>query len=358
MNSIECSLDIFQNKLKDVANEIKNNNCFSWINPHSNEKNLIKGMIISPDTDGFVSALLLNEIFNWEVIGFYDGKRLILDKNFDFKSNDIKNKVVFIDIEIIKENIKSVGHHLLLFDSKKPNDKIRKLTNVCIQPNNWRNIDAKNSFERKYPYGTFHFLLSLIYYLDPENRKISFSEGTIKKAITPTLYIDGVFKNMFNYPENCLDWLEYMSNKDNNHPLEKIFGYPTTPKDLMDLMKNFFSEINNFWRNNNRKNRKNGKLNLENDIDENEKIIKNTDKKILTNYLEYLAEKYDWNFNENLWPVVFSNNLNIYNLNKDIKQLSKKNYIEMLSKSNLISFAITSKSRDGLEYTLDENSIF
>ncbi|MGC8981816.1 MAG: hypothetical protein ACP5JU_02620 [Minisyncoccia bacterium] len=357
MNSSECSLDIFQNKLKDVAEEIKKNNCFSWINPNSKEKDQIEGMIISPDTDGFISALLLNEIFNWKVIGFYDGKKLILDNNFNFNSNDIKNKVVFIDIEIIKENIKSVGHHLLLFDSKKPNEKIRELTNVCIQPNNWRKIDAKNSFEKKYPYGTFHFLLSLIYYLDPGNRKISFNQDTIQKAITPTLYIDGVFKNMFNYPENCLNWLEYMSDKDKNHPLEKIFGYPTTPKDLMDLMKNFFSEIKNLWSNNNRKNRKNGKLDLENDIDKNEKIIKNPDKEILTNYLKSLAEKYDWNFNENLWPV-FSNKLNIYNLDKDIKQLSKKEYNKILSYSNLISFAITSKSRKGLEYTLDNSSIF
>ena len=50
---------------------------------------------------------------------------------------------------------------------------------------------------------TIHMLLGLI----GSKTKIDIPVS----AICPLLYTDGVFKNLFNCPENCLDWLKYLT---------------------------------------------------------------------------------------------------------------------------------------------------
>jgi len=52
--------------VKSFIEEIKKENIFTWL---YNESDKIKGIIISPDTDGFISALLLNECFKWLKMG-------------------------------------------------------------------------------------------------------------------------------------------------------------------------------------------------------------------------------------------------------------------------------------------------
>ncbi|MEM5782401.1 MAG: hypothetical protein QXD43_04360 [Candidatus Aenigmatarchaeota archaeon] len=330
--------------IKSVAEKIKNGEIFSWL---YKDKNKIKGIIISPDTDGFVSALFLNKVFDWKVVGFYDGKILVITENVDFENE--KEKYVFIDIEILRSNIKSTGHHILLYNSQQPHPLITSIKDVCLQPNNWRGMDVERTFAQKYPFGTFHLLLSIIYFLDPQNPAFKFNP---EKALVPSIYLDGVFKNLFNYPENCLDWLKYMSNDDPNHPFEKLLNHPTTPKDLMKLMKQFFHLLNKIWTTQNK--RRKGKITLDRDISN--EYLDNKVQQELVEYLEFLAQQYNYRFNPSLWTVITSK-LKIFKLKKSIAPGTKTKYIEVLNK-NPVSLAITSKARDGLEYTEDTQQIF
>lgn len=332
------------NSLKSLTEKIKKEGKFSWIHQDNNK---VKGIITSPDTDGFISALFLNKVFGWEVVGFYDGKLLTVAEKSDFKNK--KENYAFIDMEILRSNIKSIGHHILLYDSQNPYHLITLVEESCIQPNNWRGMDVKNTFANKYPFGTFHLLISIIYYLDPKNSAFNFN---LEKAIVPSIYLDGVFKNLFNYPENCLDWLKYMTDNDLNHPFEKLLNHPTTPKDLMNLMEGFFNMLNKIWTTQNKRGK--GKIKLNQDTLNN--YLKNDVVQELIKYLDYLAQQYGYVFNSSLWPVL-KEKLTNFNLFKKIASTTKSQYDKVLNK-NPLSFAITSKARDGLEYTIDQNGIF
>ena len=60
--------------------------------------------ILSPDSDGLLCGLFMSTYLNWKVKGFYDGKVMLLDKNVSVKD------CVFLDMEVFRKNIKSVGH--------------------------------------------------------------------------------------------------------------------------------------------------------------------------------------------------------------------------------------------------------
>jgi len=40
--------------------------------------------IISPDCDGFLCGLLVSNLLNWNIVGFYDGKALVFENKIDF----------------------------------------------------------------------------------------------------------------------------------------------------------------------------------------------------------------------------------------------------------------------------------
>ena len=78
--------------------------------------------ILSPDSDGLLCGLLLSSFLDWKVKGFYDGKVLILEKGISAKD------CIFLDMEIFRKEIKSFGHHMVLFNKNK-------------KPSNWYNFE-------------------------------------------------------------------------------------------------------------------------------------------------------------------------------------------------------------------------
>jgi hypothetical protein len=337
------------NSIKSLAEEIKSRKIFSWI---SDESDKIEGIICDPDTDGFISSLFLNQVFKWKVVGFYDGESLVVTKNINFQEN--KEKYVFIDVEILRPYIKSVGHHILVWDQNNIPPLINSISNVCLQPNIWRGMDAVKKFATKYPFGTFHLLISIIYFLDYKNKALNFDP---KRAIVPSVYINGVFKNLFNYPENCLDWLKYMSDDDPNHPLERLLNNPSSPKDIMLFMKKFFSILNDIWTSQLKK-RKGKIYPLKENISSfsgNLRLIPSVVEN-LQKYLKHLSGEYNWNFDLSLWPVI-TNNLELVTFRKQIDKSTYSAYLSAINQ-NPISLAITSKARKGLEFTLDINNYF
>jgi len=69
--------------------------------------------ILSPDSDGLLCGLFMLAYLDWEIKGFYDGKIMLLDKDTPVKD------CVFLDMEIFREEIKSVGHHMMQFNKNK-----------------------------------------------------------------------------------------------------------------------------------------------------------------------------------------------------------------------------------------------
>lgn len=116
-----------------------------------------KNCIISPDSDGLLCGLLMSYYFDWKIVGFYDGKIMILKKGFEAKD------CVFLDMEIFRKEFKSIGQHMLLYNKRRKPANWFNFDN-CIQPNNLREYDAKKNFRLKYPLATVHLLLGILGY--------------------------------------------------------------------------------------------------------------------------------------------------------------------------------------------------
>src|SRR3989339_1433672 len=191
--------------------------------------------ILSPDSDGLLCGLFMSNYLGWRIKGFYDGKIMLLDKNTSTKD------CVFLDMEIFRKEIRSVGHHMVLFNKKKKPKTWINFEN-SIQPNVFRDYDAYNDFRLKYPLATIHLLIGII----ASRIKLEIP----KMAICPLLYVDGVFKNLFGYPENCIDWLRYLRADKKDSALNAIFfNKHYSVYTLMTALKDFFGEIKEIHQN-------------------------------------------------------------------------------------------------------------
>lgn len=182
-------------------------------------------LIISPDSDGFLSSLLLMNYFNAKVVGYYDCKVMLCDETVNPRD------CIFVDLDIFCQDIKSVGHHMVCYNKNRKPENWYHYDN-CIQLNNLREFDCKHNFQQKYPFATIHFLLSLL-----ETVK---TIEIAPEAVIPLLFSDGVCNNLFGYPENCLEWLQWLKADDTDSLLYDVFYKETPFSTVMKQMNNFF----------------------------------------------------------------------------------------------------------------------
>lgn len=292
--------------------------------------------IISPDSDGFLCGLLMSHYFNWKIKGFYDGKILLIENGLKAKD------CIFLDMEIFRPTIKSAGQHMLLYNKNKIPVNWGSFVN-CIAANNLRDYDFKDDFQLKYPLGTIHLLLAIVAQKLDINISIT--------AICPLLYTDGVFKNLFNYPENCLSWLEFLRAKDKSNPLKAIFfNEHYSVSSLMLALKNFFAEMSalNAGRRGGDKikisDSKGDIINFETKSGALDFNVSSRAQK----FLQLLASKTGWVYNSKNWCW---DNFRVHKFTKGIIKPSQVRYDALMQK-NPVSLAITSALT--LEFTLDE----
>jgi len=111
--------------------------------------------VLSPDSDGLLCGLFMSHYLNWKIKGFYDGKVLLIDKKTSAKD------CVFLDMEVFRKEIRSVGHHMVLFNKNKKPSNWNNFAN-CVQPNGLRNYDGYKDFRLKYPLATIHLLIGIV----------------------------------------------------------------------------------------------------------------------------------------------------------------------------------------------------
>ncbi len=293
------------------------------------EKN--KMCIISPDIDGILCGMYMSNYFNWKIGGYYNGKILVIYEDVDIK------ECVFLDMEIFRKDIKSIGQHMLLFNNRNFPENFNQNFERCINPNLLRSFDAMSNFKCKYPLATIHLLMCIL------RNKIEF---TIQpSSITLLLYVDGTFKNLLNYPENCISWLHYLDAKNPQSPIAGLLNLFATQKisKMMHDLEALFHQFKEIAGN------KRGGDKIHLDKIENQQFSKemiNQTHKLL----EFISSLTGWEFKSENW---FMNNLKVIKLIKETEnKLNNKLYNSIVSQ-NPISFAITATKR--LEYTLNHN---
>lgn len=302
-----------------------------------------QGCILSPDSDGLLCGLLMSHYFDWKIRGYYDGKVLLINNKTDIK------KCVFLDMEIFRKEVKSVGHHMVLFNKKKKPENWNNFDN-CIQPNNLRDFDGYKNFPLKYPLATIHLLIGII------SNVVSIDIP--KSGICPLLYTDGVFKNLFGYPENCLDWIDFLGANNKNSALHKIFHNDYyTINDLMFALKDFFAKIASLGdgkRGNDKLKNSNSKGELINTKkDKNGTFV--IDQEIRNkaeNFIKILSSLTGWSYKMSDWAW---NNFDFKKFEKGNTNPNNKNFEWLLTQKPL-SWTMTSGL--AIEYTLDPKDNF
>lgn len=304
--------------------------------------------VLSPDSDGLLCGLFMSHYLNWKVAGFYDGKIMVLNKNI------IEKRPAFLDMEIFRTDINSIGQHMLLLNKNKLPLKWIQFKN-CINPNNLRLYDGKHYFRLKYPLATIHLLIGIIAYkFNTEGKPITIP----KSAIPPLFFTDGVFNVLFSYPENVLNWLNYLKINEDWHPLKEIFENDTyTVFTLMNEMNMFFRKRDKISEHKERGDRlrisdtdgsafnilKNSSGMYDIDPNARERIIK---------FIKILSDTTEWEYKEDSW---LWNDLKLYTFTKTdfTKQkltLTTTNFNNFIN-TNPLSWAMTSGAN--IEYTTE-----
>ena len=299
--------------------------------------------ILSPDSDGLLCGLFMSTYLNWKVKGFYDGKVMLLDKNVSVK------ECVFLDMEVFRKNIKSVGHHMVQFNKRKKPSNWDNYKN-CIQPNNLRDYDGYNDFRLKYPLATIHLLIGIV------GSKIKFKIP--ETAIRALFFTDGTFNVLFKYPENVLNWLNYLRANEEQNPLKDVFeNEKYSVFSLMKAMYEFFrkrDEISIVKERGDRLRISETDGTPANIEKYNNSYKINTEaKERIEKFIKILSNLTDWKYNPSSWTW---ENLRLYRFTKgDFAgskiRLNNKTFEKFLSKKPL-TWAMT--SGQNIEYALEK----
>ena len=332
-----------QDLLKDKTDQIDYDSIckkYSWILEENH------CCVLSPDSDGFLCGLFMSMFRKWKIVGFYDGKVSVVNKKY------LNENPIFLDIEIFRKEIRSMGHHMLLVNKRHIPEEWKNFDN-CIQPNNLRNYDGRNNFRLKYPLATIHMLISIVSY---KFKDIKIPES----AIPPLFFTDGVFNVLFRYPENVLNWLNYLRINESWNPLKTIFENDKySVFTLMKEMDIFFHRRDAISISKERGDRlrisnKDGTpANIEN-ISRGNCIINSDAKKRIVDFMQILSDLTEWEYKENDWFCW--EDMKFFQFKKgdfrgDKKTITIQTFKEFIEKKPL-SWAMT--SGDNIEYTLEE----
>ena len=309
--------------------------------------------VLSPDSDGLLCGLMMAKYKRWKICGFYDDKVALINRS------TLNANPIFLDGEIFRRGIRSMGHHLLTVSHKHlPNGYEEKFEN-CIQPNLMRKYDRK-LFQLKYPLATVHMLASILAYSLKDTNPMKIPRSSI-----PALFFtDGVYSTMFSYTENVLNWLHYLRIDESWNPLKDIFENDSyTVFTMMKEMNDFFRErdkhsVPKQRGDRLRISRNDGEPFNINGIETGVCHIAKDAIERICGFMKYLGgltgwtyEVADWNCWENMQFFKFTKG----SFKGDGRTLTINNFNEFIHR-NPLSWAMTSGA--DIEYTIEEPSRF
>lgn len=147
-------------------------------------------MVVGADLDALFSALLLHHFRGWTIAGVYNFRSIYMADGYDLE--DVLD-AVWVDLDIAKARVKSVGHHIL---TQQADHVPPGLTN-CLNPNLLRGV-SKGKFKAKYPLATIHLLMWLLGVAPPRKK-----DDKYLFWLPDSCWITAQGK----YAENMRDWL-------------------------------------------------------------------------------------------------------------------------------------------------------
>ena len=165
--------------------------------------------IINTDLDGIFSGLLLHNVLGWEIVGFCDSRKTLwVDKT---KCSSLED-CTFIDIFMYPSNLKCIDQHIIAATGshlkllqQNPNKRNPNLERP-------RTLLPTDSYARKYPFGTFHYLVAL---LEQQGEEVPFqTENVWKDDITVMDLLlridDALVSSLDKYQQNASEWWTWL----------------------------------------------------------------------------------------------------------------------------------------------------
>jgi len=290
-------------------------------------------MIIDSDLDGILSGVLLTWLWDWEIVGFYDTRRLWLLSDH---TNFLSGRYIFVDHDIYRHNIRSIGHHMLQFSRNVPLPELTD-SDAHVNPNLMRGFNFEEHFDKKYPFATVHFLLCCYdAWGDLQRRNYRIPREFLPLLLRP----DSPLETAAKFQTNVLEWLDWLGGRDLDrespiYPLCSIL-YHTPPRRLLEWGSQLGTKFQELG------------FGRTSQCTFKDPTSRQTWKRF-KNLLTWITEVSKWSFD---WPDFPEREMECIELACQPRQKpSAENYEAMLEQFPF-SFALTSRRNTGLSFTL------
>ena len=215
-----------------------------------------KDIIINTDIDGFLSGMILQKYYGCKVVGFSNSRETI------WVSPEVKSiyDPIYIDLYVNRPDVICIEQHIIAYD-KYHHDKIVRMGNK-INPNMYRKRtfvgDLESDYYHKYPFGTVHFLISLMAKegidvelgdLSKPYSKLSILNG--RKYITCPGQVllradDALYSTLSPYRANALDWWHWLDPEKKSPAINAMRSYIDTCE--ISKAKEYKNDIGDFFK--------------------------------------------------------------------------------------------------------------
>lgn len=188
-----------------------------------------RNIIINSDIDGILSGMILQAYYGCKIVGFSNSRETI------WVSEDVASiyDPVYIDLYVNKPKVACIEQHIVAFD-KNHLSQIKGL-GTKLNPNLDRNRtfcgDADSDYFHKYPFGTVHYLISLMtqdgfdvgfndLHTEVSHNGISTNVGHIILRADDALY-----STLSKYRENALDWWRWLDPDRKSKSIQNLIEF-------------------------------------------------------------------------------------------------------------------------------------
>lgn len=188
------------------------------------EKN--KNIIINSDLDGILSGAILQKYYGCKVVGFSNSK----DRVWVMPEVEDIYMPIYIDIYINKPEVVCIDQHIISYDEEhhKRIKGYKTKINPNLEQDRFFMGKNDNSYTNKYPFGTVHYLMSLMAregvqielpILEKECDDKSWTIGSL------ILRADDALGSTYNYRQNARNWWNWLMQSSESTAICKLKDY-------------------------------------------------------------------------------------------------------------------------------------
>lgn len=192
-----------------------------------------KNIVINSDIDGFLCGMVLQKYYGCRIVGFSDSR----DKVWLIPEITDIDSPIYIDLFVARPHVICIEQHIIAFDKNHHNEIVAHGTKINPNLDRQRTFvgDMQSDYYHKYPFGTVHYLISLmaregVHVELPDlsiNHTVQVPGGNGATMTTNAGQVilradDALYSTLSPYRDNAFDWWNWL---DPNHQFESIEAF-------------------------------------------------------------------------------------------------------------------------------------